>query len=184
MSNLFRLTEAQMSRLEPLYPRAIAGRVLMTGAFLGILSSLIAMVCAGATHPKVRPRVDTLQPLEAVERQGRLRSDDAWLGGRGDGSEDRDDRRDPSQGAPHDDQPESEKGDPGDQRGRLIGRTKGGTNTKLHAVTDAEGRPIRFFMTARQVSDYKGAAALLAACRMRTGCWQTAPMISTGSEKR
>ncbi len=33
-------------------------------------------------------------------------------------------------------------------------------NTKLHAVTDAEGRPIRFFMTAGQVSDYTGAAAL------------------------
>ncbi len=46
-------------------------------------------------------------------------------------------------------------------------------NTKLHAVTDAEGRPIRFFMTAsplsamhaspagQRVSDYTGAAALL-----------------------
>ena len=34
-------------------------------------------------------------------------------------------------------------------------------NTKLHAVTDAEGRPILFFMIARQVSDYTGAAALL-----------------------
>lgn len=34
-------------------------------------------------------------------------------------------------------------------------------NTKLHAVTDAQGRPIRFFMTAGQVSDYMGAMALL-----------------------
>jgi len=34
-------------------------------------------------------------------------------------------------------------------------------NTKLHAVTDARGRPISFFMTAGQVSDYTGAAALL-----------------------
>ena len=34
-------------------------------------------------------------------------------------------------------------------------------NTKLHAVTDAHGRPIRFFLTAGQVSDYTGAAALL-----------------------
>ncbi|MHA6327012.1 IS5 family transposase [Roseivivax sp. CAU 1753] len=46
-------------------------------------------------------------------------------------------------------------------RGRLIGRTKGGMNTKLHAVTDANGRPIKFFMSAGQVSDYTGAAALL-----------------------
>ena len=43
----------------------------------------------------------------------------------------------------------------------MIGRTKGGLNTKLHAVTDAKGRPLKFFMTAGQVSDYTGAAALL-----------------------
>lgn len=34
-------------------------------------------------------------------------------------------------------------------------------NTKLHAVTNANGRPIKFFMTAGQISDYTGAAALL-----------------------
>ena len=34
-------------------------------------------------------------------------------------------------------------------------------NTKLHAVTDESGRPIRFFMSAGEISDYTGAAALL-----------------------
>ena len=34
-------------------------------------------------------------------------------------------------------------------------------NTKLHAVTDDSGRPVRFFITADQVSDYTGAAALM-----------------------
>ena len=43
----------------------------------------------------------------------------------------------------------------------MIGRTKGGLNTKLHAVADAKGRPLKFFMTAGQVSDDMGAAALL-----------------------
>ena len=43
--------------------------------------------------------------------------------------------------------------------GWLIGRTKGGLDTKLHAVTDARGRPIRFFMCAGQVSDDIGARA-------------------------
>ena len=38
---------------------------------------------------------------------------------------------------------------------------KGGMNTKLHAVADTDGHLIRFFMTAGQVSDYTGAAALL-----------------------
>ncbi len=54
-------------------------------------------------------------------------------------------------------QPAGEKGG----RGRLIGRTKGGMNTKLHAVADAPGRPIRMFVTAGPVSDYIGAAAML-----------------------
>ncbi len=55
---------------------------------------------------------------------------------------------------------------PRDQRGRLIGRTKGGMNTKLHAVADAAGRPIRFFMTAGQISDYTGTAAQRAICSL------------------
>jgi hypothetical protein len=45
--------------------------------------------------------------------------------------------------------------------GRLIGRTKGGTITKLHAVTDANVRPLSIFITVGLVSDYAGAAALL-----------------------
>ena len=44
---------------------------------------------------------------------------------------------------------------------RPIGRINGGMHTKFHAVTDADGRPLCFFMTARQVSDHKDAAALL-----------------------
>jgi IS5 family transposase len=34
-------------------------------------------------------------------------------------------------------------------------------NMKLHTVTDANGRPLNFFMTAGQISDYTGAGALL-----------------------
>ncbi|MEQ3669519.1 MAG: IS5 family transposase, partial [Pseudophaeobacter sp.] len=41
-------------------------------------------------------------------------------------------------------------------RGLLIGRTKGGMNTKLHAICDREGRPLNLFVTAGQVSDYIG----------------------------
>lgn len=32
---------------------------------------------------------------------------------------------------------------------------------RLHAIADAIGRPLSFFMTAGQVSDHTGAAALL-----------------------
>ena len=34
-------------------------------------------------------------------------------------------------------------------------------NTKPHAISDANGRPLSFFMPAGQVSDYTGAAVLL-----------------------
>lgn len=34
-------------------------------------------------------------------------------------------------------------------------------NSRLHAVTEANGRPLSFFITAGQISDYTGAAALL-----------------------
>lgn len=46
-------------------------------------------------------------------------------------------------------------------RGRLIGRTKGGMNSKLHAICDSQGPPIDLFVSAGQVSDYIGARALL-----------------------
>lgn len=52
--------------------------------------------------------------------------------------------------------PAGGNGGPGDRRGRLIGRTKGG----LHAVTGARGRPLRFLVTAGRVSGCAGAAAL------------------------
>jgi hypothetical protein len=84
-----------------------------------------------------------------MERQGCLHPDDGWSGLPGRRTQDDHDRRDLSQGVPHGIEPAGKKGGPG----RLIGRTKGGMNTKLHAVTDANGRPISFFMTAGQVSD-------------------------------
>jgi hypothetical protein len=46
-------------------------------------------------------------------------------------------------------------------RGCLIGRTKGGMNTKLHAICDRLGRPLNLFLTAGPVSDNIGARALL-----------------------
>ncbi len=45
--------------------------------------------------------------------------------------------------------------------GRLIGRTKGGMKTKLHAICDSQGRPIDLFLTAGPVNDYIGARALI-----------------------
>ena len=43
---------------------------------------------------------------------------------------------------------------------RCVGRTKGGINTKLHAVVDGKGRPIILTLTGGQVSDHTGAKLL------------------------
>ena len=43
---------------------------------------------------------------------------------------------------------------------RCVGRTKGGINTKLHAVVDGRGQPIMFALTEGQCSDHTGAKLL------------------------
>lgn len=68
--------------------------------------------------------------------------------------------------------------------GRLIGRTKDGMNTKLHAVCDSRGRPLNLFVTAGQVSDYIGARVLLSSLPKVTGCLRIVSMTPTGSEMR
>jgi transposase len=43
---------------------------------------------------------------------------------------------------------------------RRIGRTKGGLNSKLHAVCDEQGRPLVMLLSEGQMSDYKAAALM------------------------
>ena len=45
--------------------------------------------------------------------------------------------------------------------GRLIDRTKGGQNTKLHGICDGNGRLFNLLVTAGSASDYKGVEVLL-----------------------
>ncbi|WP_373318273.1 transposase, partial [Ameyamaea chiangmaiensis] len=42
-----------------------------------------------------------------------------------------------------------------------MGRTKGDLNSKLQAICDGQGRPVRLHLTAGQISDFKGADVLL-----------------------
>ena len=100
---------------------------------------------------------NALQPVEALERERYLRPDDGRPSCQTRRTEDRDDRRDLPEGTSNGDQHGRQKRG----RGRLIGRTKGGMNTKLHVICDSQGRPLDLFVTAGQVSDYIGARALL-----------------------
>ncbi|MEM1363741.1 MAG: IS5 family transposase [Pseudomonadota bacterium] len=73
-------------------------------------------------------------------------------------------------------------------KGRLIGLTKGGRNSKLHAVVDVLGRPIRLFMTAGHRSDYTGARVLLgdlpAASHLLADRGYDADWLRSGLEER
>jgi transposase len=52
--------------------------------------------------------------------------------------------------------------DAGSKAGQAIGATRGGPNTKLHAVVDGKGRLIRLRLTAGQVSEAKVGPELIA----------------------
>ena len=57
------------------------------------------------------------------------------------------------------------------KRGALvqaIGISRGGRNSKLHALTDGEGRPLRFLLTGGNVADCRAADVLLDGLAPRT----------------
>lgn len=91
--------------------------------------------------PRVWPTQDSLQPMEAVRRHGGLCPDDGGAGLQRRPAEGRIDRRNIPEGATHGFKPVSKKEGLEDKRGRLIGRTEGGLNTKLHAVRMPMGVP-------------------------------------------
>ena len=98
----------------------------------------------------------------------------------GPGDRDGDDRRDTPEDAPDGLEPRGAKRG----RGRLIGRTKGGLNSKLHVVADAKGRPIRMFLSAGQTSDPRTTSAHERCCprsRRPGRCWEIGATMSTGS---
>nr|WP_156306807.1 IS5 family transposase [Novosphingobium sp. AAP1] len=49
----------------------------------------------------------------------------------------------------------------GGRKNQALGRSRGGLTTKIHMLTDALGRPLRFIVTAGQVGDVTQAHALL-----------------------
>jgi transposase len=155
MSNLYWLTEEQMERLRPHFPKS-HGKPRVDDR--RVLSGIIFVNRNGLrwrdAPPVYGPHKTLYNRWKRWSEAGVFIRMMEGLSGR---AAHRHDRRDLSEGAPHGFEPGGKKGG----LGRLIGRTKGGMNTKLHAVTDANGRPISLFMTAGQVSDYTGAAALL-----------------------
>ncbi len=89
------------------------------------------------------------------------------------------DRRHAPQGAPHGGKP-AQKG----ALSRCIGRTKGGLNSKLHAVCDGEGKPLVMLLSEGQMSDHKAPGSCFLRFRLRRRPSATAAMIPAGSAPR
>src|SRR5450759_3962220 len=124
---------------------AAQGGVAMTELFL--LSE--AQMC----------RIEPFFPLShGVEPSWRVQQDFRRTGAQGWQAAPADDRRDPSESPSHRREPFKKGSVP-----RRIGRTKGGLNSKLHAVCDGHGRPLIMLLSEGQMSDYKGAALMLTA---------------------
>src|SRR3546814_11546275 len=85
-----------------------------------------------------------MEPARRVQQDIRCAGCQGWEAGSVD------DRCDPSEG-PSDGSQLAQKGDVP----RRIGRTKGGLNSKLHAVCDGHGRPLIMLLSEGQMSDYR-----------------------------
>jgi hypothetical protein len=158
MDDLFLLSEAQMRRIRPYFPlshgivrvddrRVSAGSTSSSGTGYG-----------GETHraATARTRRSTTVSCAGAVSGSSIRFSPRWRVRRQ--AAPADDRRDPSKSASHRRQPFKKGPVP-----RRIGRTKGGLNSKLHAVCDGRGRPLIMLLSEGQTSDFKGAASMLAA---------------------
>src|SRR5665647_1852308 len=110
---------------------------------------------------RLRSAQDGLQSVRALEPSWCVQQDFRRTGAQGWQAAPVDDRHDPSESSSHRREPFKKGSVP-----RRIGRTKGGLNSKLHAVCDGHGRPLIMLLSEGQMSDFKGAALMLPALPM------------------
>lgn len=133
MSDLYWLTDEYMARLEPYFPKS-AGGMRQQSMDLTRPSTI-----AGSGGVRRRVRSENGRPVKHPDRKQHRHDHATYLKAHRTASSLRVKRGTWTTDRSH----------------------EGGTNTKLHAVTDANGRPISLFVTAGLVSDYTGASALL-----------------------
>jgi transposase len=156
MSELFLLSERQMARISPFFPLShgvprVDDRRVISGIIYVIKHGLQWKDAPKAygPHKTLYNRFVRWSLLGVFDRI-------FVAGHRGEKARADHDRRDAPESPPYGGQFGAKRGFP-----CCLGRTKGGLNSKLHAVCDEAGKPILLHLTAGQVSDHKGAQALL-----------------------
>ena len=157
MADLFLLSEAQMRRIECYFPLSHGIARVDDRRIVSAIVFVIRNGLRWRDAPKgIWSAQDDLQPVYPLEPAGRVQQDFRRAGAQGRQAGTDHDRRHASQSASHRRQPFKKGAIP-----RRIGRTKGGLNSKLHAVCDGKGRPLVMLLSEGQMSDYKGAALML-----------------------
>ena len=157
MSDLFWLSQAQMRRIEPYFPLShgvarVDDRRVISGIVFVIRNGL-----RWRDAPRdYGPHKTIYNRFVRWSRLGVFNRIFAELSAKGPKPDSTDDRCHPPQGPPNCGKSAQKGAVP-----RRIGRTKGGLNSKLHAVCDGEGRPMVMLLSEGQMSDYRGAALML-----------------------
>src|SRR3982074_2260134 len=66
-------------------------------------------------------------------------------------------------------------------RAQHMGRSRGGLTSKVHAVVDANGLPVRLGLTPGEAHDNRLCSVLLADCARKRLCWRIVATMPTGS---
>ena len=157
MTDLFLLSPAQMRRIEPYFPLSHG---IARVDDRRIVSAIIFVIKNGLrwrdAPQEYGPHKTIYNRFIRWSRLGVFNKIFAELAAQGRQAGADHDRRHASEGASDRRQPFKKGPVP-----RRIGRTKGGLNSKLHAVCDGKGRPLVMLLSEGQMSDYKGAALML-----------------------
>ena len=159
MTDLFLLSQAQMRRIERYFPLSHGVARVDDRRIVSAIVFVIKNGLRWRDAPReYGPHKTIYNRFIRWSRSGRVQQDFRSVGAQGRQAGADHDRRHASEGASHRREPFKKGPVP-----RRIGRTKGGLNSKLHAVCDGDGRPLVMLLSEGQMSDYKGAALMLPA---------------------
>ena len=159
MADLFLLSQAQMHRIERYFPLSHGIARVDDRRIVSAIVFVIKNRLRWRDAPRdYGPHQTIYNRFVRWSRLGVFNKIFVALGAQGRQAAAGDDRRHASEGASYSRKPFKKGPVP-----RRIGRTKGGLNSKLHAVCDGNGRPLVMLLSEGQMSDYKGAALMLPA---------------------
>jgi transposase len=156
MADLFLLSEAQMRGIKGYFPLPHGIARVDDRRIVSAIVFVIRNGLRWRDAPREYGPHKTITTLHPLEPPGRVQQDLRRArpqGGQGGADHD---RRHASEGPSHRRQPFKKGPVP-----RRIGRTKGGLNSKLHAICDGQGRPFVVLLSEGQMNDFKGAALML-----------------------